>query len=207
MKIWEHLGLISYKFTLIIDYSKISEFEIKGLICFTSSSHWIRSLNCGDRMWHFCVCFGQCPACSAGCWDAALRSRPGSGAPVLTPVSQTWCVVEMRIVEYLFYFVPRPMSLTCCVGRAIRGVRAPAAAPSDGSGPMSAHCAAQQRRKPSSLDQKSRSIWDSVLWRDPCLFESIVTPLVERRPPALCAGGWGSMPAAALQAHSVGLAQ
>lgn len=51
-------------------------------------------------MWHFCVCFGQSPACNAGHWDAASRSRPDSRAPVLTQVSQTGCVLEMRPVEY-----------------------------------------------------------------------------------------------------------
>lgn len=43
------------------------------------------------------VRFGHSPACSAGCWDAALRSRPGSGSPLLTQVSQTWCVVEREL--------------------------------------------------------------------------------------------------------------
>lgn len=124
----------------------------------------------------------------------------------LTQVSQTQCVVEIRIVEYLSCFGPRPMWLTH-VGRAIRGVKAPAAAPADGSDPRSARGAAQQRRKPGSLDQESQSMWGSVLWRDPCFSESIVRPLVEKRPPSLRCCVMGSIPAAALQPHSAGLAQ
>lgn len=175
----------------------------QGLICFTSSSHWVGSLNCGGRTWHFCACHGRPLACSAGCWGACSEKQiwlgsSGTGLRCL----KIWCVADIRIAVRPSCFGSRPMSLASYVWRETRGVGSPGNCA--GWVDWSLRWAASEDRQ---VRLSTSLHGSSVLWRDPSLSESFLTPLVANKAPSsACRVTGESTPAAALHGHGVGLA-
>lgn len=148
----------------------------QGFVCFTSFSHWIGSLDCGDRMWHFCVCFGRSPAINAGFWDAALRAD-------LTQELLYWLKRLRHSVLWrweLWNIRPSLDPGLCDCLPVLEGsqrCQSARSSPSDGSGARSP-IVLPSRRKPGSLDQECHSMWG----RQPCLVGSSVTPLGGKTP-------------------------